>query len=88
MYTTINRKKQREHYIGWENNDDDDDDDEMDLELEAIKILCYKDVTLLMLPNPEGKRDVLVMEVILNYTKGGRRNRSRRWFHRYLVLGH
>lgn len=68
VYTTTNRRKQREHYIGWENNSDNDDG--MDLDLEEIKTLYYEDVTLLMLPNPEGKRDVLVMEVTLKYTKG------------------
>jgi len=34
----------------------------MDLEWEEIKTLCYEDVTLLMLPNPEGKRDIIVMK--------------------------
>ena len=46
----------------------------MDLDLEDIKTLCYEDVTLLMLPNSEGKRDVLVMEVTLKYTKGWEKN--------------
>ena len=41
----------------------------MDLDLEDIKTLWYEDVTLLMLSNSEGKRDVLVMEVTLTYTK-------------------
>ena len=54
VYTTTDRRKQREHYIGWE-NDDSDASDPMDLGLEDIRTLCYEDVTLVMLPNPEGK---------------------------------
>jgi len=64
-----NRRKQREHYIGWE-EDQSDNEDDMDLDLEDIKTLCYEDVKLLMLPNPDGKRDILAMEVTLKYTKG------------------
>jgi hypothetical protein len=68
VYKVTNRTKQREHYVGWE-NDDYDDGDRMDLDWEDIKILCYEDVTLVMLPNPEGKRDILAMEVNLKYKK-------------------
>lgn len=68
VYTTTDRRKKREHYIGWE-NDDSDNSDPMDLDLADIRTLCYEDVTLVMLPNPEGKRDVLAMEVTLKYTK-------------------
>jgi len=72
VYKLIDRRKLKEHYIGWEDESgsDADTNDEMDLEWEEIKTLCYEDVTLLMLPNPEGKRDILVMEVKLKYTKG------------------
>lgn len=69
VYTAINRTKQREHYLGWE-NDEPSDNDEMDLDLEDIKTLCYEDVTLVMLPNPEGNRDLLAMEITLKYTEG------------------
>ncbi|KAL6240238.1 hypothetical protein RBB50_012866 [Rhinocladiella similis] len=69
VYTVTDRVKQREHYLGWE-NDDHDDNDEMDLDWEDIQTLCYEDVTLLMLPSPGGKRDLLAMEVTLKYTKG------------------
>jgi hypothetical protein len=69
VYKATDQVKQREHYLGWE-NDKHDDDDKMELDWEDIKTLCYEDVTLLMLPNPEGKRDLLAMEVTLKYTKG------------------
>ncbi|KAF2194223.1 hypothetical protein K469DRAFT_193527 [Zopfia rhizophila CBS 207.26] len=45
----------------------------MDLDWEEIKTLCYEDVTLLTLPNPEGRRDIIVMEVTLKYTKGAKK---------------
>jgi hypothetical protein len=64
VYKVIDQIKQREHYLGWE-NDEDYDNDKMELDWEDIKTRCYEDVTLLMLPNPEGKRDLLT-EVTLN----------------------
>jgi hypothetical protein len=75
VYKSIDRRKLKERYIGWEDESGSDADinDEMDLEWEEIKTLCYEDVTLLMLPNPEGKRDILVMEVKLKYTKGAKK---------------
>ncbi|KAK5562715.1 hypothetical protein LTR43_011671, partial [Exophiala xenobiotica] len=69
VYKVTDPIKQREHYLGWE-NDEDNDNGKMELDWEDIKTLCYEDVTLLMLPNPEGKRDLLAMEVTLKYTKG------------------
>lgn len=64
MYKVTNRTKQRVHYLGW-GNDDPHNVDEMDLDWEDIKTLYYEDVTLVMLSNPEGKRDLLAMEVTL-----------------------
>ena len=55
VYTAINRRKQREHYISWENDESNNNDSKMDLDLEDIKTLCYKDVTLLMVLNSKGK---------------------------------
>ena len=71
MYKMMSRRKQRKHYLIWEADDDnlDNNENKMDLDWEEIKTLCYKDVTLLLLPNPNRKRDILVMEVVLKYTK-------------------
>ncbi|KAB2570183.1 hypothetical protein DBV05_g11146 [Lasiodiplodia theobromae] len=69
VYSATDRKKQREHYIGWE-NDGSEEDERMDYTAEEVKTLCYEDVTLLLLPNPQADRDILVMEVTLKYTKG------------------
>ncbi|KAB2570188.1 hypothetical protein DBV05_g11145 [Lasiodiplodia theobromae] len=68
VYNATDRKKQREHYIGWEN--DDSDNSSMDVDVEDVQTLCYEDVTLFLLPNPGADRDSLVMEVTLRYTKG------------------
>jgi hypothetical protein len=70
VYAVRDLMKQREHYIGWENDIFGNDGDPTDVLGEEVKTLCYEDVTLLLLPNPEGKRDVLVMELTLKYTKG------------------
>ena len=75
VYKSIDRRKLKKHYISWENESGSDADvnNEIDLEWEEIKTLCYENVTLLMLPNPEGKQDILVMEVKLKYTKGAKK---------------
>lgn len=71
VYKKTDRQKQREHYVGWENDDPEElDSDQMELDFEDIKTLCYEDVALVMLPNPDGKRDILAMELTLKYTKG------------------
>jgi hypothetical protein len=74
VYRKMDKTKLRKHYIRREYDASDDDDDAEedgdDLDLEAIKTLCYEDVTLLLLPNPQGKRDILTMEPTLRYTKG------------------
>lgn len=68
VYSATDKKKQREHYIGWEN--DESKDDLMDADVGDAQTLCYEDVTLFLLPNPDVERDNLVMEVTLRYTKG------------------
>lgn len=71
VYKATNRRAQMEHYIGWEDDEDSaNEGNEANLGWEDIKTLCYEDVTLVLLPNSDGKRDVLVLEVALKYTKG------------------
>lgn len=72
VYTEADKRKQREHYIGWEEEQDEgiEGENSADLVVEDVKTLCYEDVTLLLLPNPDAKRDLLAMEVKLKYTKG------------------
>jgi hypothetical protein len=53
-------------------------DNTMNLNPEEIfECLCYKHVTLVLLPNPDGERDILAMEVDLRFTKGHKRNYKR-----------
>ncbi|KAF2194832.1 hypothetical protein K469DRAFT_744622 [Zopfia rhizophila CBS 207.26] len=75
VYKSIDRRRLKEHYISWEDGSGSDTDiaNEMDLDLEEIKTLCYEDVILLMLPNPKGKHDIIVMEVTWKYTKGAKK---------------
>lgn len=63
VYKKTDRDKQREYYLGWEDKDPEDLDNSnrMDLDIEDIRMLCYEDVTLMMLPNPNGKRDLLAI---------------------------
>ncbi len=50
----------------------------MDLDVEEIiECLCYKHVTLILLPNPDSDRDILAMEVDLRFTKGHKRTFKR-----------
>ncbi|KAH7042182.1 hypothetical protein B0J12DRAFT_702369 [Macrophomina phaseolina] len=67
VYNASN-KKQREHYVGWE--DDGSDDDLRDDDVGDVQTICYEDIALFLLPNPGAQRDNLVMEVALKYTKG------------------
>ena len=71
--------------------DDDDEGDESDEKdkddatdygkpldpEELLQCLCYKHTKLVLLPNPEGERDILTMEIDLRFTKGHRQNAKR-----------
>jgi hypothetical protein len=62
--------------------------DAMDLDAEeVIECLCYKHVTLVLLPNPDGERDILAMEVDLRFTKGHKRN-FKRYSFLFLLFSH
>jgi hypothetical protein len=65
--------------LGSEDEDPDEEDpDAMDIDIEEIfECLCYKHVTLFLLRNPGGERDLLGMEVDLRFTKGHKRKFKR-----------
>ena len=44
---------------------------------DAVKTLCYEDVSLILLPNPTGPRDLLAMEVNLRYHQGHQKRSKR-----------
>lgn len=69
-------------------NEDEDENNEMNDrtvkvllghsdEKELAKTVCYEDVNLLLLPNSAGTRDLLVLEIDLQYTKGHQRQSKR-----------
>jgi hypothetical protein len=52
----------------------------MDLDIKELECLCYKHITLILLPNLGGVRDILAMEVDLRFTKGHKRTFKRHVF--------
>lgn len=44
---------------------------------EVIETLCYKHVTLILIPKRDGVRDMLAMEIDLRFVKGHKRNFKR-----------
>jgi hypothetical protein len=80
VYVRRNEKRVKGPCIGEDDSDEDEEDnkerddgksdEDSDWGEEYDKTLCYGDVTLLLLPNPDGIRDVLAMEVDVKHTKG------------------
>ncbi|KAJ9155542.1 DUF3435 domain protein [Pleurostoma richardsiae] len=83
VYKPLNKNRIREHYLGWE--DDDWEEEELEPEEINFKTLCYRDFNLFLLPNPEGGRDVQLMEVTLRYTKNYERRANPKTFVLYEV---
>jgi hypothetical protein len=86
VYVERNIKVQNRAYLTPDNSLDEIDADEMDVDnipmnpeedIEALKTLSYEDVTLVLLPSPNGIRDILAMEINLQYTKGHHRRPKR-----------
>lgn len=72
VYKQTNRENLKMHDIESESGGESRIPDKTGLEWAEIKTLCYRDVTILLLPSPGG-RDVLAMEVTLRFTKGWQR---------------
>ena len=75
VYVARNEKKSQGYAIGEDDEDEDEDGNNNrgsgaeesanhDWDNEQAKTLCYGDVTLFLLPNPDGIRDLLGMDVI------------------------
>jgi len=83
VYAKRNTKVVTECALGCDDNSDgsEDDEDAMDLDPEEIEelveCLCYKHVTLVLLPNTKGGRDILAMEIELKFMKGHKRTFKR-----------
>ncbi|KAI2748661.1 hypothetical protein DTO012A8_9872 [Penicillium roqueforti] len=73
VYVEKNEQTNVQHFFGSVNQVDATETekmDEWDLRDEDLKTLCYGQISLILLPNPGGIRDHLVMEVDLKHTKG------------------
>jgi hypothetical protein len=92
-----NEKKSRGYAIG--EDDEDEDEDEIrgsgeednadhDWDNEQAKTLCYRDVTLFLLPNPDGIRDLLGIEVNICHTKGHQRKPKRLVTYLFFIVNH
>ncbi len=88
VYVARNVKEQKGYLVGDKDDKENTKISEMDDEMvkaflghsdgmEPVKTLCYEDVSLLLLPNPTGTRDLLALEVDLRYTKGHQRQTKR-----------
>ncbi|KAK4223504.1 hypothetical protein QBC38DRAFT_425312 [Podospora fimiseda] len=78
-YRSINQARISAHYVGQgsEAGSDDESDPQPDSESETLqtspeiyKTVTYRDIKLLLLPSPNGIKDLLVMEITLRYCKG------------------
>jgi len=98
VYVARNEKKSRGYAIGEDDEDEDEDEDgndnresgeedsaDHDWDNEQAKTLCYGDVTLFLLPNPDGIRDLLGMEVDICHSKGHQRKPKRLVTYPFLI---
>jgi hypothetical protein len=63
----------------------EEDSADHDWDNEQAKTLCYGDVTLFLLPNPDGIRDLLGMEVDICHSKGHQRKPKRLVTYPFLI---
>jgi hypothetical protein len=65
VYAEKNERTNIQHFFGNADDDERTPEDEWDLRHEDLKTLCYGQISLVLLPNPFGERDHLVMEIDL-----------------------
>ncbi|KAE8334283.1 hypothetical protein BDV24DRAFT_173079 [Aspergillus arachidicola] len=76
-----NERTNISHLYGRCNNDNEGNEEaDWDTMSEDLKTLCYGQISLILLPNPHGPRDHLVMEVDLKHTKGHHNKPKRKIF--------
>ncbi|KAJ5604790.1 hypothetical protein N7510_009944 [Penicillium lagena] len=71
VYVDKNERTNVQHFFsnaidGEEGHDEED----WDLRADDLKTLCYGQISLILLPNPGGTRDHLLIEVDLKHIKG------------------
>jgi hypothetical protein len=70
VYVEKNERTNVQHFFSNADDEEDEHEDDWDLRHEDLKTLCYGQISLILLPNPGGIRDHLVMEIDLKHTKG------------------
>jgi hypothetical protein len=70
VYVEKNERTNVQHFFSNADDDEDEYKDDWDLRNEDLKTLCYGQISLILLLNPRGNRDHLVMEIDLKHTKG------------------
>lgn len=68
VYVDQNERTNIQHFFG--GADENEEHEDWDLREDDLKTLCYGQISLILLPNPGGLRDHLVMEIDLKHTKG------------------
>ncbi|KAM4067411.1 hypothetical protein HRG_001360 [Hirsutella rhossiliensis] len=85
-YKRLDTNAVNDHYFGCEDEATQVDyADEFDPKEDDFKTICYRDVQLLLLKNPDGGRDLPAMEVTLRFTKGWERRENPKTFIFYEV---
>ncbi|CEJ91512.1 Putative FluG domain-containing protein [[Torrubiella] hemipterigena] len=84
-YKKLSKKAIHDHYFGSEDEDIMNEAEEWDSNEDDFKTICYKDVRLILLKNPDGGRDLPALEVTLRYTKGWERRENPKTFIFYEV---
>ncbi|CAG7936683.1 unnamed protein product [Penicillium nalgiovense] len=78
VYVDQNERTNIQHFFG--GADENEEHEDWDLREDDLKTLCYGQISLILLPNPGGLRDHLVMEIDLKHTKGHHTKPKRKIF--------
>jgi Protein of unknown function (DUF3435) len=79
VYVAENEKKNKGYYINKDDENEKGEDHSIDYDWdnEQTRTLCYNDVILFLLPNPDGTRDLLAIEVDVKHAKGHQKKSKR-----------
>ncbi|KAJ3498203.1 hypothetical protein NLG97_g1302 [Lecanicillium saksenae] len=84
-YKKLSKEAIYDHYFGSDEEGQPKYAEEWDPKEDDFKTICYRDVKLVLLKNPDGGRDLPVMEVTLRFTKGWERRENPKTFIFYEV---
>lgn len=75
-YKKLSKEAIYDHYFGSDEECQPKCAEEWDPKEDDFKTICYRDVRLVLLKNPDGGRDLPAMEVTLRFTKGWERREN------------